>query len=628
MDAERLEPRSRGKAFEKVLGLMLEMEKIRHVLAYKPTGEEVDGAFWWNDHTFLLEAKWHKERLPASSIYTFKGKVDGKFSGTYGVFISMSGYADDCEDALVHGKALNILLFDGNDMKAIIGSNDTKGEKFTTVLTEKLFVAGQTGNVYIPWQDLQEVRKSIEALLLRPLFIICEGQTDVKILNSLLLYVNSHYHLQIENVRFISLNGKVISEILSVIKLLTTSLSGTAAILVVLDADAIDDTKAPNMRQYFLDVKKDIPENWEFHLEIATPYLEAWTDILVNKQINLPIAVWDVNWKLQAAKIQELENVLDFLIRVLPRQHTEAMQDIEQVRKEASRQYAEASQKIKQAREEASGENLLLKAEKFATSLMEKDELVNEAVALCPDFRQRELRQLGIEMSIAVIDNCDRIKRDHMNVAGSTRGVQYFVIKLEQDERTFFTDHAIRYLTETVLNADNSNAQGLLYLACMYGCRQQYDEMMEVLDRASWLSQVVQVMKDQFRKRPMMLFLVGACGSDQTKIERLRITLNLPPTTQSFFCEYAKEFPLASYQLPAPYIEWIAVRKPDAAGESGTFIIKITPPHPSKQEKVDAFLTPSDGRYQTPIVPEENRVSIEELYGILISSFFLFCPID
>ena len=123
-ETKQLDPVKRGKAFEKVLGLILELEKIRHVLAYRPSGEEIDGAFWWNDRTFLLEAKWHKDPLPASSIYTFKGKVDGKFSGTCGVFISMSGYSTECVDALVHGKALNILLFDEKDIEAIIGVDD------------------------------------------------------------------------------------------------------------------------------------------------------------------------------------------------------------------------------------------------------------------------------------------------------------------------------------------------------------------------------------------------------------------------------------------------------------------------------------------------------------------------
>src|ERR1700730_12426477 len=180
-ETKQLEPTKRGKALEKVLGLMLNLEKIRHVLAYRPSGEEIDGAFWWNDRTFLLEAKWHKDPIPASDIYTFNGKVDGKFIGTCGVFISISGYSKDCVDAVVHGKDLNIILFDGNDIEAIIGSANTEAEHFTTLLTEKLFAAGQTGNIYLPWRDLQEVYKEIEAISQRPLYIICEGEADITI---------------------------------------------------------------------------------------------------------------------------------------------------------------------------------------------------------------------------------------------------------------------------------------------------------------------------------------------------------------------------------------------------------------------------------------------------------------
>ena len=307
-------------------------------------------------------------------------------------------------------------------------------------------------------------------------------------------------------------------------------------------------------------------------------------------------------------------------------QYTKALQEIEQARTEAATQYTEAMQEIKKARDEARAENLLLKAEKFATSLMEKDAMVNEAVALCPDFRQRELKQLGIEMSIAVIDNNDRIKLDYMNTAGYTR-VRYFVMKFEQDERILFTDHAIRYLRETVFDGANADAQGLLYLACMYGCRHQYDAMMEVLDKACQMSQIVQAMKAEYRERPMMLILLGACGEDQTKIDTLRETLKLPRTTEQSFCQYIKEFPLTPHHLPPPSIEWIAVRKPDAPGISGPSVISISPLYPALEGTVYASSSTPDGGSEE-IVPADKRVSIEELYRLLSSLFILFCPID
>src|SRR4051812_24531172 len=107
-----VEARKRGYEFERILYSLLENETLEPSASYKPIGEQIDGSFFYWGQTFLLEAKWHRDPLPVSSIYSFKGKVDGKFHTSSGVFISMGGYSDDVSDALRFGKTLNILLFD------------------------------------------------------------------------------------------------------------------------------------------------------------------------------------------------------------------------------------------------------------------------------------------------------------------------------------------------------------------------------------------------------------------------------------------------------------------------------------------------------------------------------------
>jgi hypothetical protein len=178
-----LSPHARGRAFERVLSLMLAQEEIQHGLAYRPDGEEIDGWLQHEGRMFLLEAKWHKDPISASSVYSFKCKVDGKFSGTCGIFISMSGYSEECVPALVHGKDLNILLFDEKDVKAIV-----QGEMFTTVLTEKLAVAGRTGEIYVPWPKLRFSQQGTERNfslhpLLPPEVIPLEGDLLAAILS-------------------------------------------------------------------------------------------------------------------------------------------------------------------------------------------------------------------------------------------------------------------------------------------------------------------------------------------------------------------------------------------------------------------------------------------------------------
>jgi len=86
---------------------------------YRPQGEEIDGSFVHHGRPMLLEAKWTAEPVAASTLYQFRGKVDGKLVGTVGLFISMGGYSKDAVDALVAGKTLNLILADGDDMRLI-----------------------------------------------------------------------------------------------------------------------------------------------------------------------------------------------------------------------------------------------------------------------------------------------------------------------------------------------------------------------------------------------------------------------------------------------------------------------------------------------------------------------------
>ena len=135
----------RGQQFEPWLTKLLASQEPR--TRYRAKGEEIDGSFLHHNRPYLLEAKWHRDPLPASAIYAFKGKVDGKLAGTLGVFISMSGYAKDAVDALRIGKALNIILFDVDDVDSAIEHG------FAKVLDFKLRHAAEQGEVMVPYVE-------------------------------------------------------------------------------------------------------------------------------------------------------------------------------------------------------------------------------------------------------------------------------------------------------------------------------------------------------------------------------------------------------------------------------------------------------------------------------------------
>jgi hypothetical protein len=185
--------RRKGFTLEKIIYAKLkEMEPSG---SYKTEGEQIDGSFFWMGQTFLLEAKWHKDALPVSEIYNFKGKLDGKFHTSSGIFISMSGFSEDAPNALRFGKELNVLLFDVKDMDAIIEDD----VPFKDVLKFKLRAAGDTGDPYVSYDIKSKVAKikdsepviskgalgrfvKKEMVTEKPTFLVfCEGRSDILI---------------------------------------------------------------------------------------------------------------------------------------------------------------------------------------------------------------------------------------------------------------------------------------------------------------------------------------------------------------------------------------------------------------------------------------------------------------
>ena len=191
--APAADKRRRGFAFERFLHSALAAEDLSPRLRIRPTGEEIDGSFELDSRVYLLEAKWHAKPLPASSIYAFKAKVDGKLVGTVGFFASMSGFSEDAVDALTAGKDINVLLLDRPDIEAATEHGMAR------VLRAKIRAAADEGLVYFPFtSSLAEVRPEAttevsdvpndqaELPSTEPeIVIICEGARDAAILTIL-----------------------------------------------------------------------------------------------------------------------------------------------------------------------------------------------------------------------------------------------------------------------------------------------------------------------------------------------------------------------------------------------------------------------------------------------------------
>ena len=275
--------RERGFTFEKILKSCLAHEQLDPRSSYKTEGEQIDGSFFLDGNVFLLEAKWHRDKLPASSLYQFKGKVDGKLLGTIGVFISMSGYSKDAVDALTLGKSLNVILFGKEDIdSAIIGNSS-----FREILKSKLRIAAEEGVVYHS-SKIEQVSKDgqtiIEALnydnissnVLKQdssfekssdLVVICEGATDRELIGLLATKILNKYGLA-KKVNIVTAIGKMaIPRVANA----TSNIKTNSPVLIIIDSDGdLDKTREMLNRGVELN-------NWKY--SVPDPAIEEWLGI-------------------------------------------------------------------------------------------------------------------------------------------------------------------------------------------------------------------------------------------------------------------------------------------------------------------------------------------------------------
>lgn len=271
-DALPAEKRRRGTRFEDFLGALLREERLAPRIRYRPAGEEVDGSFEVDGRTYLLEAKWQADQLPASSVYTFKAKVDGKLVGTIGVFVSMSGYSKDAVDALTVGKVLNVILFDKADVEASIEHGVAR------VMRAKLRAAAEEGVVFFPFSSTvasvsaaRDVELSVvpnddavEPKSAAEVVIICEGPDDERIVAVLARRVLEAHALSAHVRTTVSHGIQGVPRLANALYPLT---GGSGRVIAVVDAEDTEEA-----------VRKTIFDAVEVPLDLIVvfPQVEAW----------------------------------------------------------------------------------------------------------------------------------------------------------------------------------------------------------------------------------------------------------------------------------------------------------------------------------------------------------------
>lgn len=143
-------PQQRGFALERVLRELFTLFDLDPKASFRITGEQIDGAFTFDNTDYILEAKWQQELVGTQGLDTLHSKLTRMTTDiTLGLFLSINGYSDDAVKAHSSGRRLMILM-DGSHLMAVIeGRID-----LMQLLLRMRRHASQTGNIYLRIHDI------------------------------------------------------------------------------------------------------------------------------------------------------------------------------------------------------------------------------------------------------------------------------------------------------------------------------------------------------------------------------------------------------------------------------------------------------------------------------------------
>jgi restriction endonuclease Mrr len=134
----------RGYALEGLLSKLFALFDIDAKASFRIVGEQIDGAFTFENTEFLFEAKWRNEKSAVADLDSFAGKIGRKLENTLGLFLSVNGFQDSAIETYSQNRP-KLFLMDGADLSAVL--EDRIG--LPELLTRKRQHASHTGEVFI-----------------------------------------------------------------------------------------------------------------------------------------------------------------------------------------------------------------------------------------------------------------------------------------------------------------------------------------------------------------------------------------------------------------------------------------------------------------------------------------------
>lgn len=140
---------ARGYQLEKIMKKLFELFDLDPKASFRNLGEQIDGAFTFENIDYLFEGKWQKELIGIKELDAFSGKLSRKLDNTLGLFLAINGFSEDAVKAHSTGRRLMILM-DGSDLTAVLEARID----LTQLLLRKRRHAAQTGNIYLRLHEI------------------------------------------------------------------------------------------------------------------------------------------------------------------------------------------------------------------------------------------------------------------------------------------------------------------------------------------------------------------------------------------------------------------------------------------------------------------------------------------
>jgi len=150
LSLEKLPPEQKGFEFERFLNALFHTFGLEPRASFRLQGEQIDGSIEFENHTYLIEAKYQATPVGQADLLTFRGKVEGKATWSRGIFISISSFTEDGLVAFSRGRPTNLITFSGQDLFFIVDGQMPLDQ----AIRLKARRAAETGEVMVPVYQL------------------------------------------------------------------------------------------------------------------------------------------------------------------------------------------------------------------------------------------------------------------------------------------------------------------------------------------------------------------------------------------------------------------------------------------------------------------------------------------